>query len=182
MPNEWLPPDPNADEVRAGGDARGGQGARAEAAPPSEGAVGWRPFTPPGRAAEWSGFAPPTAPGGAVVRPTGEAKAGQATSALALGAGALGLLAFTAGMLFFLTLPASVAGWVMGSKAKAETSGRDQANVAVIIGIVGTVLGVVAAVIWIIVWSTDIDSNGDSGGDGGPAPPFDVVRAVTARR
>lgn len=147
---------------------------------PSGATPGWRPFAPP-NAPEWSGFAPPVAPGGAVASPATHTK-GRATTALAFGAGALGVLAFTAGTLFFLTLPASVAGWILGAKAKGQTSGRDQAKVAVIIGIVGTVLGIVAAVTWIIVWANDIDTSSDAGDGPGPAPPFDVVRALTARR
>jgi hypothetical protein len=76
----------------------------------------------------------------------------RAVGALAAGAAALGLLAFTAGMLFFVTLPASIAGWVLGSQAKQAGAHTEQANVAVIIGIVGTVFGAIAAVVWILIW------------------------------
>jgi hypothetical protein len=95
-------------------------------------------------------FVPPTGP------PSGPAPKGdgnRAVAALAAGAAALGLLVFTAGVLFFVTLPASIAGWVLGSRAKQAGVQTDQANVAVIIGIVGTVSGVVAAVVWIVVWT-----------------------------
>jgi hypothetical protein len=103
----------------------------------------------------------------------------KAVWALILGSGSLGLLAFSAGLLFFLTLPASIAGWVLGARAKRMQSGREQANVAVIIAIIGVVLSVVAAAVWITLvalgeysTSTDLDSSGDSG------LRFDVIRLV----
>jgi hypothetical protein len=91
-------------------------------------------------------FAPPDAP--AV-----KSDSNRAVVALAAGAAALGLMAFSAGMLFFVTLPASIAGWVMGSQAKQAGARVDQANVAMIMGIVGTIAGVIAAVVWILVWT-----------------------------
>jgi hypothetical protein len=99
--------------------------------------------------------------------------------ALIFGSGSLGLLVFSAGVLFFLTLPASIVGWVLGTKAKRQENGRDQANTAVIIGIVGVVLSVIAAAIWITLvalgeYSTTTDV--DNGGDGGLH--FDVIRLV----
>jgi hypothetical protein len=95
-------------------------------------------------------FVPPNA---APRRDEPKSKSNGAVGALAAGAAALGLLAFTAGMLFFVTLPASITGWVLGSKAKQAGVQTDQANVAVIIGIVGTVFGVIAAVVWILIWA-----------------------------
>ena len=103
----------------------------------------------------------------------------KAVWALILGSGSLGVLAFSAGLLFFLTLPASIAGWVLGARAKRMQSGREQANVAVIIAIIGVVLSVVAAAVWITLvalgeysTSTDLDGSGDSG------LRFDVIRLV----
>jgi hypothetical protein len=81
-----------------------------------------------------------------------ERERNRAVGALAAGAAALGLLAFTAGMLFFVTLPASIAGWVLGSQARQAGVHTEQATVAVIIGIVGTVFGAIAAVVWILIW------------------------------
>jgi uncharacterized membrane protein len=95
-------------------------------------------------------FVPPTAPPS---RPAPKRESNRAVTALAAGAAALGLLVFTAGVLFFVTLPASIAGWVLGNQAKHAGVRTDQANVAVIIGIVGTVSGVVAAVVWILIWT-----------------------------
>jgi hypothetical protein len=91
-------------------------------------------------------FAPPGAP-------PGRRESHHAVLALAAGAAALGLLALSTGAAFFLTLPASIAGWVLGLRAKRIEGGRDQGNVAVIMGIVGTILGVAAGAIWIAIWT-----------------------------
>jgi len=103
----------------------------------------------------------------------------KAVVALIFGSGSLGLLAFSAGLLFFLTLPASIVGWVLGNRAKRMETGRDQANVAVIIAIVGLVLSVIAAGIWIALIATgeySTSSEVDSGGD--RSLRFDVIRLV----
>ena len=92
------------------------------------------------------GFLPPNPP-------APQSGGNRAGLALAAGAAALGLLAFTAGMLFFVTLPASIAGWVLGNKAKQVGARSDQANVAVIMGIVGTIAGVIATIVWVLVWT-----------------------------
>jgi hypothetical protein len=103
----------------------------------------------------------------------------KAVWALIFGSGSLGLLVFSAGLLFFLTLPASIVGWVLGNRAKRGSNGRDQANVAVIIAIVGLVLSVIAAGIWIALFatgeystSTEVDHSNDGG------LHFDVIRLV----
>jgi hypothetical protein len=103
----------------------------------------------------------------------------KAVVALIFGSGSLGLLAFSAGLLFFLTLPASIVGWVLGNRAKRMETGRDQANVAVIIAIVGLVLSVIAAGIWIALIATgeySTSSEVDSAGD--RSLRFDVIRLV----
>jgi hypothetical protein len=153
VPSEFLPPDPYAD-------APGAQrpGAR-------------RPSPQPA-------FVPPNVPLPAAAK----GQNNRAVAALALGSAGLGVLFFSAGALFLLTLPASIAGWVLGQQAKRREAGREQANVAVIIGIVGTVLGVVAAVAWILIVSfTDWTTNTEIDAGGGGNPRFDVVRAVTQR-
>jgi len=119
-------------------------------------------------------FVPPNAP----LPTTDTNQSGRPVAALALGSAGLGVLVFTAGALFLLTLPASVAGWMLGRQAKRRETGSDQANLAVTIGIVGTVLGVIAAVVWILIitftdWattSTKIDRGSRQ------APRFDVIR------
>ena len=120
-------------------------------------------------------FLPPNATGAAAAQPQNN----KAVWALIFGSGSLGLLVFSAGLLFFLTLPASIVGWVLGSRAKRASNGSDQANVAVIIAIVGLVLSVIAAGIWIALFATSEYSTSteiDHGSDGGVH--FDVVRLV----
>lgn len=113
------------------------------------------------------------------VAASAKAQRNKAVWALIFGSSSLGLLVFSAGLLFFLTLPASIVGWVLGSRAKRAPDGRDQANVAVIIAIVGLVLSVIAAGIWIALFatgeystSTEVDHNNDGG------LHFDVIRLV----
>jgi hypothetical protein len=121
-------------------------------------------------------FLPPNPALGAPAQPQNN----RAVAALIFGSGSLGLLAFSAGLLFFLTIPGSIAGWILGNRAKRLETGRDQANVAVIIAIVGLVLGVIAAAVWILLvalgeytTTTEVDHSGDGGG-----LHFDVIRLV----
>ena len=120
-------------------------------------------------------FLPPNA----AVAPSARAQSKNATWALIFGSGSLGLLVFSAGLLFFLTLPASIVGWVLGARAKRAPDGGEQANVAVIIAIIGVILGVIAAGIWIALFatgeystSTEVDHSNDGG------LHFDVIRLV----
>jgi hypothetical protein len=122
-------------------------------------------------------FLPPDAAGAATAQPQNN----KAVWALIFGSGSLGLLVFSAGLLFFLTLPASIVGWVLGSRAKRASNGRDQANVAVIIAIVGLVLSVIAAGIWIALFATgeySTTTKVEHRNDGGVH--FDVIRLVLA--
>jgi len=119
-------------------------------------------------------FLPPDGSGAAGAQPQNP----KAVWALIFGSGSLGLLVFSAGLLFFLTLPASIVGWVLGNRAK-RASGGEQANVAVIIAITGLVLSVIAAGIWIALFatgeystSTEVDHSNDGG------LHFDVIRLV----
>jgi hypothetical protein len=106
----------------------------------------------------------------------------KAVWAMIFGCGSLGLLAFSAGLLFFVTLPASIAGWVLGARAKREQAGRDQANVAVIIAIVGVVLSVIAGAVWItLVALGEYSTSGDLNGGGDSGLRFDVIRLVLPR-
>ena len=108
--------------------------------------------------------------------PSAQARSNKATWALIC---SLGLLVFSAGLLFFLTLPGSIVGWVLGARAKRAPDGGDQANVAVIIAIIGLILSVIAAGIWIALFATGEYSTStqvDHGGNGGVH--FDVIRLV----
>ena len=112
---------------------------------------------------------------------TAQSQSNKAVWALIFGSGSLGLLVFSAGLLFFLTLPGSIVGWVLGNRAKRTSNGRDQANVAVIIAIVGLVLSVIAAGIWIALFATgeySTTTKVDHRSDGGVH--FDVIRLVLA--
>ncbi len=118
-------------------------------------------------------FLPPAGAG------TAQTQDRKALWALIFGSGSLGLLVFSAGLLFVLTLPGSIVGWVLGSRAKRASDGRDQANVAVIIAIVGVVLGVIAAGIWIALFATgeySTTTKVQHRSDGGVH--FDVIRLV----
>ena len=122
-------------------------------------------------------FLPPDGAGAATAQP----QSNKAVWALIFGSGSLGLLVFSAGLLFFLTLPASIVGWVLGSRAKRASNGRDQANVAVIIAIVGLILSVIAAGIWIALFATgeySTTTKVEHRNDGGVH--FDVIRLVLA--
>jgi hypothetical protein len=122
-------------------------------------------------------FLPPDGARAATAQPQNN----KAVWALIFGSGSLGLLVFSAGLLFFLTLPASIVGWVLGSRAKRASNGRDQANVAVIIAIVGLVLSVIAAGIWIALFATgeySTTTKVEHRSDGGVH--FDVIRLVLA--
>jgi hypothetical protein len=120
-------------------------------------------------------FLPPNAAQPASAQPQNN----RAVASMIFGSGSLGLLFFSAGLLFFLTLPGSIVAWVLGHRAKRLETGRDQANVAVIIAIAGVVLGVIAAVVWIVLvatgeysTTTEVDHNSDGG------LHFDVIRLV----
>jgi hypothetical protein len=141
-------------------------------------------FLPPDPYAE----APPAAqpgsrpvflPPNATLPASAQAQNNRAVAALIFGSGSLGLLVFSAGLLFFLTLPASIAGWILGNRGKRLGTGRDQANVAVIIAIAGVVLGVIAAAVWIVLFATgeySTTTEVDHSNDGGLH--FDVIRLL----
>ena len=108
-----------------------------------------------------------------------EAQSNRAVASLIVGSGSLGLLFFSAGVLFFLTLPGSIVAWILGNRAKRQSTARDQADVAVIIAIAGVVLGVIAGVVWITLvatgeysTTTKVDHTQDRG------LRFDVIRLV----
>jgi hypothetical protein len=93
----------------------------------------------------------------------GRGKNNRAVTALGLGAAGLAVLVTTVGALFIVSLPASIAAWILGRQAQRHETGRDQARVAVTIGIVGTVLGVIAAIAWILTTAlSDADEGAGS--------------------
>jgi hypothetical protein len=133
------------------------------------------PAPPAPQPASRPAFLPPSA-----ARPAaGQTQNNRAVASLIFGSGSLGLLFFSAGVLFFLTLPGSIVAWILGNRARRQCTARDQANVAVIIAIAGVVLGVIAGVVWITLvatgeysTTTKVDHTQDRG------LRFDVIRLV----
>jgi hypothetical protein len=80
-----------------------------------------------------------------------------------LGILAVTLLVFSAGVGAVLTLPMSVAAWIMGAQgrknvASGQTSyGDGIAHSGVILGIVGVILGLLALAVWIALLVSGID-------------------------
>lgn len=120
-------------------------------------------------------FLPPTA----TLPAPAKGQNNRAVTSLIFGSGSLGLLFFSGGLLFFLTIPGSIAAWVLGHRARRLDAGRDQANVAVIIAIAGLGLGVIAGVVWILLITvgdysatTEVEHHTDGG------LRFDVIRLL----
>jgi hypothetical protein len=137
-------------------------------------------FLPPDPHAE----PPPTAsePGRPEFLPPGGARTGDgstATAAVAWGAAGLAVLVFTAGTFFFLALPASITGLVLGRRAQRRRPPPAHADVAVLIAAVGTVLAIVAAVVWIVV--TALHGTGSEQSPGDRDLEFQVIRLLTQR-
>jgi hypothetical protein len=141
-------------------------------------------FLPPDPYAEAPPAAQPVSrpvflPPNATLPASAQAQNNRAVAALIFSAGSLGLLVFSAGLLFSLTIPGSIAGWIIGNRAKRLETGRDQANVAVIIAIAGVVLGVIAAAIWILLVALGAYSTTTEVGRGSDGPlRYDVIRLV----
>jgi hypothetical protein len=137
-------------------------------------------FLPPDPHAEVPRAAQPAfLPPNAVQPAPAQSQNNRAVASLIFGAGSLGLLFFSAGLLFFLTLPGSIVAWVLANRAKRLGTASDQANVAVIIAAAGVVLGVIAAAVWIVLVATgqySTTTKVDHGSDGGLR--FDVIHLV----
>lgn len=116
--------------------------------PPDPHAPGPPPPRPP---AARSTFAPPQGEPARSPRKRDD----RAFVGLALGSGALAVLFLTVGGLYFLTLPFSVAAWVLGARTKRLTPEHPQAQVTLLLGIVGTVLAVVAGGVYIALSPVD---------------------------
>jgi hypothetical protein len=85
---------------------------------------------------------------------------GLAIGGLVLGTCGLALLLLSVGTLFVLTIPCSVAAWLLSARARIriatgqEETGAAQAKWGYILGVAGVVLGVAAMVTWIILISS----------------------------
>jgi hypothetical protein len=79
-----------------------------------------------------------------------------ATAAMVLAILSLGLLVFSIGVGFWLTLPLSGLSWYLGKRARERVdagegrTGRSQAQAGYVLGVAGVVLGTIAAVGWIV--------------------------------
>ena len=73
------------------------------------------------------------------------------------------LLVISAGLLAVLTLPMSVAAWIMGAQGRKNvasgqtTYGDGLAHAGVILGIVGVILGVLGLAVWIALIVAGVD-------------------------
>jgi hypothetical protein len=112
-----------------------------------------------------SGWLPPVAPGSEPVRPRFEpappaprsGPSRQAVWALVLSIGALSLLLISLGTLFILTLPCSVAGWVLALRARGAAGETGQATAALWIARIGVIAGMVAAIVFIALLASGFD-------------------------
>jgi uncharacterized membrane protein YidH (DUF202 family) len=91
----------------------------------------------------------------------------------------LAVLAITWGTFFFLALPASITGLVLGRRAQRRRPPAAHADVGVLIAIVGIVLAIVAAVAWILV--TALHGAAPEHAPGDADLEFQVVRLLTLR-
>ena len=117
-----------------------------------------QPFLPPDAHAHADAVPPPPAAAGAAFPPP--AAGGGAKAGLAFGSAGLGLLAFTAGLGFPLTLPCSIAAWALGVRARRRGAGHDQTRLAILLGVIGVVLGVLSAIVWIVLATGGGDAHG----------------------
>ena len=116
-----------------------------------------KPITP-------SGWLPPVAPGSEPARPRFEPQQpppaprptdARAIWALVLSVGALSLLLVSLGTLFILTLPLSIAAWVLALRAGTADGGR--ATAALWIARIGVIAGIAAAIVFIALLASGFD-------------------------
>jgi hypothetical protein len=140
-PSDWLPP-------RAPG-----------AGPPPRFDTEYMPPAPPQRPDP-----PPSGP--TFVRPGAErpgARNRAAVWALFLGIAGVALLVLSLGSLFMLTLPCSVAAWVLAARARTQidagqtAQGDGQATAALWLGRIGVIAGVAAMVVFIVLLASGFD-------------------------
>jgi hypothetical protein len=90
-------------------------------------------------------------------RPTPDPGNGLATTSLVFGMLGLLIVFPSLGAGFFLSLPCSIAAWVMGTLGRRQVAsgvtkaGDGVAHAGVILGIVGVLLGVIGALVWILL-------------------------------
>ena len=142
-------------------------------------AEGWLPPTAPGAKPPPRFDAPaeppeppepaqaPQPPGGPTFVKPGAAAPGRGNRtagwAMALGITGLALLVLSLGSLFLLTLPLSVASWLLAGRARAQiesgatAQGEGQATAALWLGRIGVIAGVAAFVVFIALLASGVD-------------------------
>jgi hypothetical protein len=101
-----------------------------------------------------------TAPGGATAPRERNATA---VWAITLGITGLGLLVLSLGSLFLITLPCSIAAWVLAGRARKRiesgvtNEGEGQAIAALWLGRIGVIAGVAAMVVFIVLVASGFD-------------------------
>jgi hypothetical protein len=140
-------------------------------------AEGWLPPTAPGAKPPPRFDAPapqpapaepaqPPASGPTFVKPAPAAPGeGNRTAvwAMSLGITGLALLVLSLGSLFVLTLPFSIAAWVLAARARrqiesgATTQGDGQATAALWLGRIGVIAGVAALVVFAVLLASGVD-------------------------
>lgn len=111
-------------------------------------------YPPPGPYGQPGWYQPPPS------RPTN----GTAVAALVLGIAGIAVTLFFAGVLFIVSIPCSIAAWVLGVKGKKVAApdplaepmrpgGRGMAQAGLICGIAGIVLAILAIVLWVMLFS-----------------------------
>ena len=112
-------------------------------------------------------YPPQPPPGGPTFVKPNAAAAGQGNRtagwAMALGITGLALLVLSLGSLFLLTLPLSVASWLLAGRARAQiqsgatAQGEGQATAALWLGRIGVIAGVAALVVFIALIASGVD-------------------------
>jgi hypothetical protein len=143
-------------------------------------AEGWLPPTAPGAkppprfdapaeqpAPVQPAYAQPTPASGPTFVKPGPGPSAQANRAaiwaIWLGITGVALLVLSLGSLFLLTLPLSIAAWVLAGRARAQiasgatTHGEGQATAALWLGRIGVIAGVAALVVFVVLLASGVD-------------------------
>ena len=113
-----------------------------------------------------SGWLPPVAPGSEPARPRFEPSAPPARTgpsreavwALVLSIAGLSLLLVSLGTLFIITLPCSIAAWVLAVRARGDDAGgAGQATAALWLARIGVIAGVAAGIVLIALLASGFD-------------------------
>jgi hypothetical protein len=129
---------------------------------------GWLPPNAPGagprpRFDAASELPPATGPTFVRATPSPGERNGTAVWAIVLGISGLALLVLSLGTLFMLTLPCSIAAWVLAGRARKRIEsgttrrGEGQATAALWLGRIGVIAGVAALVVFVALLASGFD-------------------------